>query len=65
MTNATIRFIAQPRTRRIALHSTGITLLELARAAVDSDGREWAAGTQLQPLSHGNSGYCYTVVRAV
>lgn len=38
--------------------------LELTCSAVDSDGREWPAGTVLQVASHGANGYRYTVVRA-
>jgi hypothetical protein len=55
----TIRFAKQPGTRRIDPRQT---LLELTQAATDTSGRAWPAGTQLQPLCHGNTGVAYTVV---
>lgn len=58
----TIRFKTQPATKRVAPKET---LLVLIRTAVDVNGREWPAGTQLQPLSHGNTGVTYTLVREV
>lgn len=61
----TTRFYTQPKTRRIAPDRT---LLELLAPAVDADGHEWPAGTQLEPISSGRSNlrgkdeYRYTIV---
>lgn len=55
-------FTMQPKTRR-ASRVPGDTLLALLAPANDTDGYRWPAGTLVQPVSHGNYGFTYCVIR--